>query len=298
MKKFSEVAVIGAGIMGRGIAQLCAQRGFYVYLVDLDDGILSQGIGEIQSAIQRMADKGKISSEESGEVLKRIKGVTDLDAAATDADLVIEAVPENMELKSRVFRDIDKICRPNVILATNTSSLSIAQIARATGRPDKVIGLHFFYPVPVIEGVEVIPSLLTSEETVNSTMNFVKAIGKEPLISRDFPGFIVNRLLPALINEAFNLLWQGIAPAKEIDKACTLTLRHPVGPLAMADLIGLDTVLSVLEYLHGELGEKYRPSPLLKQLVKAGHYGRKSGKGVYGYESTIRNKSAKTDTVV
>ena len=174
MEKFSEVAVIGAGIMGRGIAQLCAQNGFSVYLVDINDEILSQGIGEIQSAIQRMAGKGKISPEEAEKVLGKIKGITDLGAAATDADLVIEAVPENMELKSRIFRDIDKFSRPDVILATNTSSLSIAQIARATGRPHKVIGLHFFYPVPVIEGVEVIPSLLTSEETVNSTMNFVK----------------------------------------------------------------------------------------------------------------------------
>ena len=174
MEGFSEVAVIGAGIMGRGIAQLCAQSGFFVYLVDLDDEILSQGIGEIQSAVRRMADKGKISSEEAGKALGRIKPVTDLGVAVADADLVIEAVPENMELKSRLFSDVDKICRPNVFLATNTSSLSIAQIAQATGRPDKVIGLHFFYPVPVIEGVEVIPSLLTSEETVNSTMNFVK----------------------------------------------------------------------------------------------------------------------------
>ena len=285
METFSEVAVIGAGIMGRGIAQLSAQSGFSVSLVDVSDQLVSQGIGEIRNTFQRMANKGKISSEDAERFLGRIRGLTELDVAAENADFVIEAVPENMGLKCQVFRDLDKICRPDVVLATNTSSLSIAQIARATERPEKIIGLHFFYPVPVVEGVEVIPSLLTSEKTVDSVMRFVKAIGKVPLISKDFPGFIVNRLLPALINEAFNLLWQEIAPAEEIDKACTLTLGHPVGPLAMADLIGLDTVLSVLEYLHGELGEKYRPSPLLKQLVNAGRYGKKSGYGVYGYGS-------------
>lgn len=285
MTRITKIAVIGAGIMGGGIVQVCAQSGFMVSLMDLDDKIISRSIADIQSSIQILVSKGKMTSEEAEEVFGRIKSVSDLSAAVRDANLVIEAIPEKMDLKKQLFKDMDKICPPEVIFATNTSSLSIAQIALATEHPEKVIGLHFFYPVTISKGVEVIPSLLTSDETLKTALNFTKDIGKESLVSKDFPGFIVNRLLPTFINEAFNLVWQGIAPAEEIDRACKLTLLHPIGPLEMADLIGLETVLSVLEYLHQELGERYRPSPLLKQLVNAGNYGKRHGKGIYDYRT-------------
>jgi 3-hydroxybutyryl-CoA dehydrogenase len=282
--RISEIAVIGAGIMGNGIAQTFAEAGFTVTLMDVNDELLHRGIGKIRKVLETGVVKGKRTSEDAETILKSIHGVTELDVAVRDADLVVEAVPEDPQLKRRVFRDIERSCPAETILATNTSSISIAQIARATDRPERVIGLHFFYPVPISRGVEVIPSVLTSQETIEKSMVFVESVGKESVVSKDFPGFIVNRLLPLLANEAFNLLGEGVASAEEIDRACTLMLHLPLGPLAMADAVGLDTVLSVTSYLHQELGERYRPSPFLKQFVNAGRYGRKSGEGVYGYD--------------
>jgi len=284
MTVINKIAVIGAGLMGSGIAQVCAQGGFQVQLMDLDDQIISAAMENIRKSFQILISKGKISSAEGENALGKIRGLTDLSAAVGNADLVIEAIPEKMDLKKQVFQKIDQISPPDAILTTPTSSLSIAQIASVTNRPHKVMGVHFFYPVPIARGVEVIPALGTSEETVKIVMAFLKKIGKEPLVAKDFPGFLINRLLPIFANEAFYLLWQGISSAEEIDRACKIILQHPVGPLELADLVGLDTTLAVLEYLHQELGERYLPCPLLKELVNSGYYGKKSGKGVYDYK--------------
>jgi len=284
MKEVSQVTVVGAGIMGHGIAQLCAQSGFQVNLVDVSQAALDQALAKIEASLQTLVRKGRKTQEEAEKILGRIKPLTVLEQAAGQTDLVIEAVTEDLDLKKKVFADLDRITPSGAVLATNTSALSIGQIALATNRPDKVIGLHFFYPVPLSRTVEVIPSLLTSAETTEAGLAFARTAGLEPFLAKDFPGFIVNRLLPAFINEAFNLLMEGQTSPEAIDRLCTLGLGHGIGPLAMADLIGLDTVLSVQEYLHRELGERYRPSPLLKQMVRAGKYGRKTGQGVYTYD--------------
>lgn len=277
------VAILGAGIMGSGIAQVCAQSGFNIYLFDPDEAALSCGVEKIQNGLHKFAGKGKLAGINCDEVLGKVKAISDLRAAVEDAGIVIEAIPENLELKKQIFREIDNYTSSETIFSTNTSSCSITEIASATKRPDKVIGVHFFNPVPIMGGVEVIRGLNTSDETVETVMGFLNILEKKPLFVKDFPGFLINRLIPLFANEAFYLLWQGIASAEDIDRACELMLKHPIGPLKLADFTGLDTLLSVLEYLHDELGEKYRPCPLLKQLVKAGHHGRKTGKGVYHY---------------
>ncbi len=283
MKAITRVAVIGSGIMGAGIAQVCAQNGFKVILNDPDDKALARGMETIRAGLRAFVNKGEISQECAERAQQAIRPVKDVDAALVEVDLVIEAIPERVELKKRFFTDIDGKAPSEAIFASNTSSISITELASVTQRADKFVGTHFFNPVPVMQGVEVIKGGQTSEDTLTVMLDFLRAIGKEPLIVKDSPGFMVNRLLPLLVNESFYLLWEGIASAEDIDKACTLMLKHPIGPLALADFAGLDTLLSVLEYLHQEKGEKYRPCPLLKELVHAGHYGRKTGKGVYDY---------------
>ncbi len=283
MIEIRKVAVLGAGTMGSGIAQVSAQAGFQVAMIDLEDKLLQRGFQSIKKSLGIMKGKGKITEEQADEVLARIRGTLDLKEAVSEVDLVIEAIPENLDLKKQTFKKLDEMCPEHTILATNTSTMSITAIASATGRPDKVIGMHFASPVPAMRGVELIRGLHTSEETMEVARTVVEMMGKEYYVSKDAPGFVGNRLLPLFVNEAFNVLWEGIASAEDIDKGIRLSLRHPMGPLELADLVGLDVLLNGLEYLHRELGEKYRPSPLLKQLVAAGHYGRKTGRGVYKY---------------
>ncbi|MCX5814828.1 MAG: 3-hydroxyacyl-CoA dehydrogenase NAD-binding domain-containing protein [Proteobacteria bacterium] len=280
MKK---VAVLGAGTMGNGIAQVFAQAGFPIAITEIEDKFLKRGIDAIKKSLSMMAKKGKISEEQASEVVARIKGTMDLKEAVQDADFVIEAIPEDLNLKQYTFRQLNDFALPHAILATNTSTISITAIASATKRPDKVIGMHFATPVPVMKGVEIIKGLDTSESTLEVAKQMVHAIGKEYYVAKDCPGFVGNRAFPLFLNEAFNSLWEGIATAEDIDKMAKLSFGHPMGPLELADFIGLDQLLKGMEYLYGELGEKYRPSPLLKQLVAAGYFGRKTGRGVFKY---------------
>jgi len=283
MAGINKIAVLGTGIMGSGIAQVAAQGGYQVTMRDVDQKFLDRASATIQKSLGIMQEKGKLSAEQVSEILPRVKGTTDFAEAVKDADLVIEAIPEDLELKKQIFIELDKVCRPDTILGTNTSSLSITTIAAVTKRPDKVIGIHFANPVPVMLGVEIIRGRETSDGTLQAALEVCKQMGRDPFVALDFPGFGGNRLLPLFINEAFYVVWQGICTPEDLDKSCKLMLRHPMGPMELADFTGLDTILSILEYLHREMDDKYRPCPLLKQLVAAGHLGRKTGRGVYKY---------------
>jgi 3-hydroxybutyryl-CoA dehydrogenase len=279
-----KVCVLGAGIMGAGIAQVAAQAGFDVVLRDIEDRFVEKGIGTITRNLDRAVSKGKMEKTAAEEIMGRIKGMTDLKAAAKDADLVIEAIIEVMDLKKTVFRELDDLCKPEAILASNTSGLSITEMAAATARPDRVIGMHFFNPVPVMKLVELIRGFTTADQTLAAAREFVENIGKTPIEVKEAPGFAVNRILCPMINEAIFVLSEGIAAAEDIDRAMTLGANHPIGPLALADMVGLDTMLHVLDGFHAELGEdKYRPAPLLRKMVRAGYLGRKSGSGFYDY---------------
>jgi 3-hydroxybutyryl-CoA dehydrogenase len=283
MPEIKKAAVLGAGVMGNGIAQVSAQAGFQVAIADIDDKFLQRGFDSIKKSLQMMNKKGKITAVEADKVLTRIKGTLNLREAVSDADLVIEAIPEDLNLKQQTFKQIDELCPAHTVLASNTSTISITALASVTRRPSKVIGMHFANPVPVMKGVELVRGLDTSEETIETAKNALKAMGKEYYICKDAPGFVGNRMFPLFLNEAFNVLWEGIANPEDIDRGIKLSLGHPMGPLELADLIGLDQLLNGLNYLYKEYGEKYRPSPLLKQLVAAGYYGRKTGRGVYKY---------------
>ncbi len=281
--KVRRVAVIGAGTMGNGIAHVCALGGLGVSLVDADAAALDRGLATIGRNLRRQLARGKITAEERAGALARIEGGRSLDAAA-HADLVIEAVPEHASLKREIFAELDGVTPPGTILASNTSSISITAIAAATGRPGQVIGMHFMNPVPVMKLVEVIRGLRTSDATTAAVMELARALGKTPVEARDFPGFVSNRILMPMINEAVFALMEGVADAEGIDTVMKLGMNHPMGPLALADLIGLDTCLNILEVLHRELGDdRYRPCPLLRQYVAAGWLGRKSGRGFHRY---------------
>jgi 3-hydroxybutyryl-CoA dehydrogenase len=277
------VGVVGAGQMGRGIAQVAASAGLHVVLVDAAPALADKGRATIAADLERQVAKGKLTAEARAATIDRIRAADGLPALA-EVDFVIEAASEQLEVKKRLFASLDATCRPGVILASNTSSIGITGLAAETGRPDRVIGMHFMNPVPVMKLCELIRGLATSDETFAVTRSLAERFGKETVVSRDVPGFIVNRVLMPLINEAVFALSEGLASAEDIDKAIRLGLNHPLGPLALADLIGLDTTLAILEVLHRELGDpKYRPCPLLRQYVAARWLGRKAGRGFYQY---------------
>ncbi len=278
------VGVCGSGTMGSGIAQVCAQSGYEVILYDISDEALNRGINIIKKSLSRIVAKGKLKEEEAEEIVSRIKTTKNLEDMS-GADLVIEAVFEDMAVKKDLFSKLDSITRKEVILATNTSSLSITEISNATSRPDKVVGMHFFNPVPVLPLVEIVKGLLTSDETVEVAYEFAKRIGKSPIKTKDQPGFIVNRILVPYMNEAAWAYMEGVGSVEEIDEAMKLGANMPIGPLALIDLVGVDVTLAVLEVLYREFGDpKFRPAPILRQLVRAGRLGRKTGWGFYKYE--------------
>ncbi|EIT68553.1 MULTISPECIES: 3-hydroxybutyryl-CoA dehydrogenase [Hydrocarboniphaga] len=277
------IGVIGAGIMGNGIAQVSAAAGLNVIMVDINDAALERGLASIAASLDKLVKKDKISAAEREATLARISRTTDYGQLAT-ADLVIEAATENLEIKKRILKQADGVMRADAILATNTSSISITELAASTTRPDRFVGLHFFNPVPLMQLVEVISGLATSQQTQESIAEFARAIGKAPIGVRNSPGFAVNRILCPMINEAIFTLQEGVATAEDIDTGMKLGCGHPIGPLALADLVGLDTLLSVMEVFYRDFGDtKYRPAPLLREMVAAGRYGRKSGEGFYKY---------------
>ncbi|MCC6318557.1 MAG: 3-hydroxybutyryl-CoA dehydrogenase [Gemmatimonadaceae bacterium] len=277
------IAVIGAGQMGNGIAHVFAQGGFPVTMIDVSADALARGRATIEKNMDRQVKKGALDAAAKDAALARLTVATDL-AAVAPAGLAIEAATENADLKFRIFADLDRLAAPGAILATNTSSISITEIAARTQRPASVIGMHFMNPVPVMQLVEVIRGLATSDATTARVIELSKALGKVPVEVNDFPGFVANRILMPMINEAVYCLMEGVGSAESIDTVMKLGMNHPMGPLALADLIGLDTCLSILEVLHGGLGDpKYRPCPLLRKYVAAGWLGRKSGRGFFSY---------------
>lgn len=279
-----KIMVIGAGQMGSGIAQVCAEAGYGVILNDLKQEFVERGLGVINKNLSRQVDKDRICEETKSEILQRITASTSLQDAK-DADLVIEAAVENMEIKTKVFADLDNIAPEHAILASNTSSLPITEIAAATKRPEKVIGMHFMNPVPVMKLVEIIRGLATADEVYQTIEDVTKSLNKVPVEVNDAPGFIANRILLPMINEAVYALHEGVATKEAIDEVMKLGMNHPMGPLTLADFIGLDTCLSIMEILHEGFGDdKYRPCPLLRKYVKAGWLGKKSGRGFYVYE--------------
>jgi 3-hydroxybutyryl-CoA dehydrogenase len=277
------IAVIGAGIMGRGIAHVAALGGYRTVLEDLLPNALRKAESEIRGNLDKAVEIGKVSPADANAAFSRLEYAGSVEEAAREADLVIEAVPEEMESKIEIFTMLDKICRPGTILASNTSSLSVTEISSVTYRAKKCVGMHFFNPVHKMKLLEVVRALETDDETLAAVTEVGKRMGKEVVVIKEAPGFITSRINAMIGNEAFYMLQEGIASASDIDKALKLGLNHPMGPFELVDLVGLDTRLNILEYLHKSLGEKYRPAPLLVQYVKAGRLGRKAGRGVYEY---------------
>lgn len=286
-----KVTVIGAGTMGNGIAHVFAMNGHTVYINDLSESALQKGLGTIGKNLDRMVAKGKISESDKEQTLSHIQTTVDI-KEASDVDIIVEAATENIELKLKIFKNLDEIAPVNTILATNTSSISITRIASVTSRPDKVIGMHFMNPVPMMKLVEVIRGFSTSDETTQKIMELSAALGKEPVEVNDYPGFIANRILMPMINEAIYSLYEGVAGVEEIDTVMMLGMAHPMGPLHLADFIGLDVCSSILNVLYEGFGNpKYAPCPLLVNMVTAGKLGVKSGEGFYNYSNGIKEKA-------
>ena len=280
-----KIFVLGAGTMGSGIVQAFAQKGYEVIVRDIKDELVQSGIVRINNGLSKLVSKGKMTEETKEDILSRISGTTDMNLAA-DCDLVVEAAIENMKIKKEIFAELDKICKPETILASNTSSLSITEVASATNRPEKVIGMHFFNPAPVMKLVEIIRGMATSQETFDAVKELSVAIGKEPVEVEEAPGFVVNRILIQMINEASFIFQEGIASVEDIDTAMKYGANHPMGPLALGDLIGLDVCLAIMDVLYNETGDtKYRSSSILRKYVRAGWLGRKSGRGFYNYNA-------------
>ncbi|OCA81090.1 MULTISPECIES: 3-hydroxybutyryl-CoA dehydrogenase [unclassified Bacillus (in: firmicutes)] len=281
--EIKKIMVIGAGQMGSGIAQVCAVSGFEVFLHDLTEEFVKKGLVTIENNLLRQVEKGRLSEQEKVEILERLTPSTEMKNAG-HVDLIIEAATENMDIKKKIFKELDEVASVHTILATNTSSLPITEIAAATKRPEQVIGMHFMNPVPVMKLVEIIRGLATSEEVYKKIEETAKELGKIPVEVNDFPGFVSNRILMPMINEAIFTLYEGVASKEAIDEVMKLGMNHPMGPLQLADFIGLDTCLYIMETLHEGLGDdKYRPCPLLRKYVSAGWLGKKSGRGFYQY---------------